>query len=70
MILGGFRDTLARVRGVSLISGANLQGYFGGRNERRETDLVRSSEQKEERFSADDGSIDVTEYTDVQFHRR
>jgi len=70
MILGGFRDTLARVRGVSLISGSNLQGYFGGRNERRETDLVRSREQKEERFSADDGSIDVTEYTDVQFHRR
>ena len=70
MILGGFRDTLARVRGVSLISGSNLQGYFGGRNERRETDLVRSREQKKERFSADDGSIDVTEYTDVQFHRR
>ena len=69
MILGGFRDTLARVRGVSLISGPNLQGYFGGRNERRETDLVQSREQKEERISIDDGSTDVDEYTDVQFHR-
>ena len=70
MILRGFRDTRARICGDSLISRLTIQQYFGGRNERRETDLVRSREQKEERFSADDGSIDVTEYTDVQFHRR
>jgi len=42
-----------------------LQDYFGGRNERIETDLVQSREQKEERLSANDGSADVNEYTDV-----
>ena len=65
MILGGFRDTRARIRGVSLISRPILQGYFGGRNERIETDLVQSRKQKEERLSANDGSTDVNEYTDV-----
>ena len=65
MILGGFRDTRARIRGVSLISRPILRGYFGGRNERIETDLVQSREQKEERLSANDGSADVNEYTDV-----
>ncbi len=42
-----------------------MERYFGGRNERIETDLVQSREQKEERLSADDGSTDVNEYTDV-----
>ena len=65
MILEGFRDTRARIRGVSLISRSILQGYFGGRNERIETDLVQSREQKEEWLSANDGSTDVNEYTDV-----
>ena len=65
MILGGFRDTHARVRGVLLISRPILQGYFGGRNERRETDLVRSREQKEEWLSPNDGSADDNEYADV-----
>ena len=32
---------------------------------KEETDLVQSRKQKEERFSADDGSADVNEYTDV-----
>ena len=63
MILGGFRDTRARIRGVSLISRSILEEYFGGRNERIETDLVQSREQKEERLSANDGSTDVNEYT-------
>ncbi|MCH2639280.1 MAG: hypothetical protein MKZ68_05235 [Candidatus Thalassarchaeum sp.] len=48
-----------------MISRPILQGYFGGRNERIETDLVQSREQKEERLSANDGSTDVNEYTDV-----
>jgi len=65
MILGGFRDTRARIRGVSLISRSILEEYFGGRNERIETDLVQSREQKEERLSANDGNTDVNEYTDV-----
>ncbi len=65
MILGGFHDTRARIRGVSLISRPILQDHFGGRNERIETDLVQSREQKEERLSANDGSTDVNEYTDV-----
>ena len=65
MILGGFRDTRARILGVSLISRSILQDYFGGWNERIETDLVQSREQKEERLSANDGSADVNEYTDV-----
>ena len=65
MILGGFRDTRARIRGVSLISRSILEEYFGGRNERIETDLVQSREQKEEWLSANDGSTDVNEYTDV-----
>ncbi len=65
MILGGFRDTRARILGVLLISRSILQDYFGGRNERIETDLVQSREQKEERLSANDGSADVNEYTDV-----
>ena len=65
MILGGFHDTRARIRGVSLISRSILEEYFGGRNERIETDLVQSREQKEERLSANDGSTDVNEYTDV-----
>ena len=65
MILGGFHDTRARIRGVSLISRPILQDHFGGWNERIETDLVQSREQKEERLSANDGSTDVNEYTDV-----
>ena len=65
MILEGFRDTHARMRGGLLISRSILQGYFGGRNERIETDLVQSRKQKEERFSTNDGSTDVNEYTDV-----
>ena len=65
MILGGFRDTRARIQGVPLISRSILQGYLGGRNEQSETDLVQSREQKEERLSANDGSTDVNEYTDV-----
>ena len=65
MILEGFRDTRARKRGVLLISRSILQGYFGGRNERIETDLVQSRKQKEERFSTNDGSAHVNEYADV-----
>ena len=65
MILEGFRDTHARMRGGLLISRSILQGYFGGRNERRETDLVRSREQKEEWLSPNDGSADDNEYPDV-----
>ena len=65
MILEGFRDTRARTRGVLLISRSILQGYFGGRNERIETDLVQSRKQKKERFSINDGSAHVDEYTDV-----
>ncbi|GEM_PF-5098493 len=65
MILEGFRDTHARMRGGLLISRSILQGYFGGRNERRETDLVRSREQKEEWLSPNDGSADDNEYADV-----
>ena len=65
MILEGFRDTRARIRGVLLISRPILQDYFGGRNERIETDLVQSRKQKEERFSTNDGSAHVDEYTDV-----
>ncbi|MFL2971006.1 MAG: hypothetical protein ACJZ4M_01350 [Candidatus Thalassarchaeaceae archaeon] len=48
-----------------MISRPILQDYFGGRNERIETDLVQSREQKEERLSANDGNTDVNEYTDV-----
>ena len=65
MILGGFSDTRARIRGVSLISTSILEEYFGGRNERIESDLVQAREQKEARRSANDGSTDVNEYTDV-----
>ena len=65
MILEGFRDTRARTCGDLLINRSILQGYFGGRNERRETDLVRSREQKEEWLSPNDGSADDNEYADV-----
>ena len=65
MILRGFRDTRARICGDSLISRLTIQQYFGGRNERRETYLVRSREQKEEWLSTNDGSADDNEYADV-----
>ena len=65
MILRGFRDTRPPIYGDSLISRLTIQQYFGGRNERRETDLVRSREQKEEWLSPNDGSADDNEYADV-----
>ena len=65
MILEGFRDTRARIQGDLLINRSILQGYFGGRNEGRESDLVQSRKQKEEWFSADDDSADVNEHSDV-----
>ena len=65
MILEGFRDTRARIQGVLLISRSILQGYFGGRNERIETDLVQSRKPKKERFSTNDGSAHVDEYPHV-----
>ena len=65
MILEGFRDTRARIVGDLLINKSILQGYFGGRNEGRETDLVQSGKQKEEWFSDDDDSADANEHSDV-----